>query len=204
MWRREEALGGCNKKLVVVTGFESSGSVFAAKVVSLVLGKCSRFGEWNGYGLNGVEGDEVVVLHQSMPSRRPKLWLDSLITNIQQFKEYDVSVVVCTRDLNISKQSRMARFGGSLESYTRDDERARLALVELMSKYRSFVFGFESAVSLRDSYYQVFFEWLGVQSSFSPKVFDANKPYVKQRVVPRFRAEMRRVRDKIMQLIRSS
>ena len=95
------------KRLIIVTGFESSGSVFAARIVSFVLGKCSKFGDWNGYGWNGKYGEKLVIVHRSMPyMRNPKRWINDLENEIALLKDYSREFIICTRDLNISRISR--------------------------------------------------------------------------------------------------
>ena len=182
------------KKLIIITGFESTGSVFVAKVISYVTGKCQTYGSWSGYGVNGSVDDELVILHQSMPSsRRPKKWLSDLDGKISQYVGYQVYCVVCTRDLNISKQSRMSRFGGTLREYTEDDERASEYLISLLRAHNSFIFSFETAVALKNYYYHELFKWLDVETEFVPPLFDANAPYVKRRFFPKYYAVLRRL-----------
>lgn len=167
------------KDLLVITGFESSGSVFTARIASFALGKCKKFGDWHGYGWNGRIGDDLVIIHRSMPyGRNPKRWHEDLKKEIEGINSYRKSFVICTRDLSISKLSRIRRFGGSFQSYSDDDIVARSIFAKLMSSERTFIFSFESAVCLGDSYYQKFYEWLGVNSDFSPPLFDANEPYI--------------------------
>ena len=109
------------KRLVIILGFESSGSVFCGRVISYVLDKCSRFGEWKGYGWNGNIGDDLVIIHRSMPYGRKKKWMEELLEEISDMKNYSKEFIICTRDLNISKISRISRFGGDWSEYLRDD-----------------------------------------------------------------------------------
>ncbi|WP_422048935.1 hypothetical protein [Shimia sp.] len=168
------------KRLLIVTGFESSGSVFLARVASHVLQKCKTFGAWDGYGWNGDRGDDLVIIHRSMPySRGPKKWFEELQDEIKDLADYDVRFVICTRDLSISRTSRQLRFGGATATYKADDARARDIFANIMQTHEYYIFSFESALALREIYYQDFYKWLGVESSFSPPLFDANAPYVK-------------------------
>lgn len=179
-------------RLVVITGFESSGSVFLARVVSVVLGKCAKFGDWSGYGWNGEQGDDLIIIHRSMPyERNPKKWWSELEQEIEGLESYSKEFIVCTRDLSISKLSRLKRFGGNLDQYHDDDRKAREIFSELLARERGFVFSLESAVALEDAYYKKLFEWLGVSSNFSPKVFDANRPYIRPLYLMRFALRFR-------------
>jgi hypothetical protein len=168
-------------RLVIVTGFESSGSVFAARVISFVLGKCKNFGDWSGYGWNGNNGDNFIIIHRSMPyGRNPKRWLEDLEQETSTLQSYSREFVICTRDLNISKQSRLNRFGGSLVKYELDDKKASAIFNNLMRDEKCFILSYETALALGDAYYQTLFDWLDVDTKYSPIIFDANKPYIRE------------------------
>jgi hypothetical protein len=166
------------KRLVIILGFESSGSVFCGRVISYVLGKCSRFGEWNGYGWNGNIGDDLVIIHRSMPYGRKKKWMEELLEEISDMKHYSKEFIICTRDLNISKISRISRFGGNWSEYLRDDERATKIFSEIMKDENYFIFSYESAAALGGHYYTTLYNWLKVESAFCPPFFDGNAPYI--------------------------
>lgn len=167
-----------SKRLIVVTGFESSGSVFLAKIVSHVTGKCRDFGDWKGYGWNGAPGDAVVVAHRSLPYNRPRMWLPDLRAELAPYCEYQTSYVICTRDLSISQLSRQRRFGGTPTQFAHDNATAKAAFADLLDKEDCFIFSYETAVALQEVYYQRFYRWLGVASGFAPPVFDGNAPYI--------------------------
>lgn len=181
------------KRAIIVTGFESSGSVFLAKIVSHVVGASKSFDDWNGYGWNGTKGDDLIILHRSLPyERNPKKWLADVQKEIETLEDYEKEYVICTRDLTISRFSRQARFGGSIEDYQKDDDTARANFAEIMETERFFVFSFESATSLGLLYYRTLYTWLGADSSFDPPVFDANAPYVKKRYYALLKRRLKR------------
>lgn len=181
------------KRVVVITGFESSGSVFLARVVSHVLGRCEKFGNWSGYGWNGKANQDLVIVHRSMPyGRNPKRWLDDLKSESEPLGEYDAEFIICTRDRSISKISREIRFGGSDREYNEDDEAARQIFESIMMSSRYFVFSFESSVALGMPYYRTLYRWLKVESDFDPPVYDANAPYIRKRYVRRLIGHSRR------------
>lgn len=171
---------GPRKELIIITGFESSGSVFLSKVVSHVMKKCRQFGEWSGYGWNGTAGDDLILIHRSMPyMRNPKRWLVDLQGEIEPMGDYDKKFIICTRDLSISQLSRISRFGGTMAEYQDDNNTARQCFEQIMETEDFFIFGFESALALRFLYYKTLYSWLGVQSNFNPEIFDANAPYIR-------------------------
>ena len=166
------------KKALVVLGYESSGSVFTAKVISYVTGKCSFFGEWNGYGFNGSIGDDLVILHRSIPYMRPKLWHDDPQELLALFDGYDTQFIICTRDLSISHLSRKGRFGGTIADYVSDSQRATNLFKKIIENYRSFIFCYETMVALEYVYFKELYRWLNIDSEFKPDIKDGNAPYV--------------------------
>ena len=171
-------------RLIIITGFASSGTFFAAQIISFVLGKCSKFGDWDVMTdkWNGEYGEELVIIHRTMPSgRNPKKWIDDLENEIALLKDYSREFIICTRDLNISRMSRIKRWGGSHYEYQHDDRRASEIFSQIISKERCFILSLESAFALGDAYYQGLFAWLNVETNFSPKVLNVNKTYIKQR-----------------------
>jgi hypothetical protein len=166
------------KKALVVLGYESSGSVFAAKVVSYVTGKCSYFEEWNGYGFNGSIGDDLVILHRSIPYMRPKLWHDEPQELLTLFKGYDVQFIICTRDLSISHLSRMKRFGGTNADCVADSHRATMLFKKIIENYQCFIFSYETMVALDYAYFKELYRWLNIDSDFKPDIKDGNAPYI--------------------------
>ena len=172
------------KRLIIILGFESSGSVFCGRVISYVLDKCSRFGEWKGYGWNGNIGDDLVIIHRSMPYGRKKKWMEELLEEISDMKNYSKEFIICTRDLNISKISRISRFGGDWSEYLRDDERATKIFSKIIKDENYFIFSYESAAALGGHYYITLYNWLKVESTFFPPFFDRNAPYINNRNAP--------------------
>lgn len=167
-----------SKNVVVILGYESSGSVFIGKVVSYVLGKCDSFGAWNGYGFNGEIGDQLVILHRSMPYGRPKRWHDNPEEIKEIFVDYQMRFVICTRDPTISQLSRTQRFGGSFTAYSADTSRATSLFAKVMARYPFYIWNFETMLTLGNSYFDDLYKWLDIKSEFYPTVKDANRPYI--------------------------
>jgi len=166
------------KNAVVILGYESSGSVFISKVVSHVLGKCDSFGEWNGYGFNGEIGDQLVILHRSIPYGRPKRWHDNPEEIKEIFADYELRFIICTRDPTISQLSRIQRFGGSFSVYIGDTSRATSLFAKVMGKYSFYIWNFETMLTLGNFYFDDLYKWLDIESEFYPNVENANRPYI--------------------------
>ncbi len=168
------------KKAYVVLGFEGSGSVFIAKVISYVVGSCKNFEDWNGYGFNKKIGEDNLVLHRSIPFMRPKKWHDDPreIEDILKIYE-EIRYVIVTRDLSASMLSRVSRFGGSIDSYKKDNIRAANFFAKIIKNKKTFIWSYETMVSLGSAYFELLYDWLLIKSIFFPKVYDSNKKYIK-------------------------
>ena len=166
------------KKAYIILGFEGSGSVFIAKTISFIIGSCSSFGEWNGYGLNKRLGENNVVLHRSIPFMRPKKWHDEPDEIKENFKEYDqIKFIIATRDLSASMLSRIERFGGNLESYKKDNLRAKNFVTKFIKKEDCFIWNYETMLALENIYFQQLYKWLSVKNDFIPELKDGNRKY---------------------------
>ena len=168
------------KKAYVVLGFEGSGSVFIAKVISYVVGACKNFEDWNGYGFNKKIGEDKLVLHRSIPYMRPKKWHDdpSEIEDILSVYE-EIRYVIVTRDLSASMLSRISRFEGNIESYEKDNVRASNFFKKIIKNKNCFIWNYETMVSLGDVYFEKLYNWLLIKSNFFPEVKDGNRKYLK-------------------------
>lgn len=163
------------KTAIVVVGYEGTGSVFISKTVSYVLGYCSSFGEWNGYGFNRKPKLERNVLHRSIPYNRPRKWHDEPNELKSLFPDHDkVRFIVTTRDLTISTISRRRRFGGSFQQYREDNQRTTRLLQRIISEEDCFIWSYETMCALREPYFQKLYGWLGCESDFVPEIQDAN------------------------------
>ena len=97
------------KNAWVICGPESSGSVFLAKTISFAVQHCKFFGQYSGYGYNSKKLCENLVLHRSIPYKRPKQFQNALMKEIDKFKkEYEkVNFILTTRDQSCSIQSKI-------------------------------------------------------------------------------------------------
>lgn len=172
------------KKAYVILGFEGSGSVFIAKTVSFVIGSCSFFGEWNGYGFNKELGENNIVLHRSIPFMRPKQWHDKPDEIKKIFKQYDqIKFIIATRDISASILSRVERFGGNLESYQKDNLRAKKLFAKIIKNEDFFIWNYETMLALENIYFRQLYKWLSIKSDFIPELKDGNKKYFKLNII---------------------
>jgi len=169
------------KNCWIICGPESSGSVFLAKTISFVTGHCDFFGQYSGYGYNSNSACENLVLHRSIPYMRPKKFQDSLIEEIAAFSEqYErANYILTTRDKNCSIQSKIQRFGGSIKE-AEDDYTLALPFFErLVNDDNCFIWSYETMLLLGKPYFQRMYRFFGIESDFSPEIYDGNAPYIK-------------------------
>ena len=169
------------KKAYIITGPESSGSVFISKVVSYVVGKDKVYGEWDGYGWNGELGDDIVCLHRSQPyiSARKYCTLEDFKSTLPG---YEIYFILTTRDNNIVSRSKISRFSRSANDLTHNRDMSRNILTSIIeSGERSFIWNYETSIYLRDSYFRLLYEFLGATIDFIPQdLRDGNHKHIKR------------------------
>ena len=164
----------------VVCGPESSGSVFLAKTISFVTGHCDFFGQYSGYGYNSDTPCENLVLHRSLPYKRPKRFQDALLEEVAAFSEkYErVNYILTTRDKNCSIKSKVRRFGGDLNEAEEDYATASPFFESLANDDSCFIWSYESMLMLGKPYFYRMYRHFDIQSDFVPEVYDGNTKYI--------------------------
>ncbi|MBR9800820.1 hypothetical protein GYB59_03570 [bacterium] len=155
------------KKTVIVTGPESSGSTFIARVIASELG----IQRWNGKNWSP-HGKFGRVRHFSLPNARE--WPD-----LERWRRIpNRYFVLATRDINISQRSRKRRWGKSLEHYTEHSHRASQIMGELLQTERCFVWSYETALFLGSPYFRQLYAFLDVRSDPQGNMRDGNVKYI--------------------------
>jgi|688.fasta_scaffold762754_1 hypothetical protein len=164
----------------VVCGPESSGSVFIAQVLSYAIGVCKYYKEYSGYGCNMDIWGEGLVLHRSIPYQRPKRWQDSLLKEVEGFKEkyQHVNYILTTRYSEVSIRSKMNRFGDDLLSARADLVQALPFFQLLASDASTFIWSYETMLLLKDAYFLRLYNHFKIDSDFIPDIYDGNAPYL--------------------------
>ncbi len=167
------------KRAYIVTGPESSGSVFITRVISYVLGKDLFYKQSSGYGFNGNIGDDLVILHLSQPFCRPAQFCN-LAKFHDMFGDYELYFILTTRDLNIINKSKKERFGGSALELEEHLDISREILGEIIRKEKYFIWNYETQIYLGAVYFELLYNFLQVKSNFLPgDLYDANEKYLK-------------------------
>lgn len=167
------------KKAFVITGPESSGSRFIARVIAHVTGKDKRYLDWNGIKMNGKLGDDLIILHLSQPHNRPTKF-SSLRDFKNLLKGYELKFIITTRDQNIVKKSKIKSYFETAKSAKEHQILSRKILTEIIKHESCFIWSYETQQYLREIYFQKLYEFLGVNTNFFPRdLFDANQKYLK-------------------------
>lgn len=164
-------------KCVIVTGPEHSGSRLVARIISKVLG-IQEFDEYSGMGVS-YKGRHKVE-HISLPSG-PKILYPDIKRMIEENQIFDLYFVLATRDINISKLSRMDNYGKRKKDVDIESLKAKSKMSEVLnSKVKYFIWSYETFMFLKKDYLDLLYEFLGVRSDFLPGLKDGNLKYLKR------------------------
>ncbi|HLB52564.1 MAG TPA: hypothetical protein VJK48_02505 [Chlamydiales bacterium] len=164
------------KKAYIISGPESSGSTFIARVIAHVVGKDPIYKEWSGRKWNGDLGDDVVILHLSQPAGKE---FYDLAWFQKTFADYDRYFILTTRDVNIIKTSKKKRFKRTKDNAISDQEMSKNILSDIIKNEKFFIWNFETQIYLKESYFQLLYDFLEVKSNFfPPDLTDANAKHI--------------------------
>lgn len=167
------------KRAIIITGPESSGSRFIARIVAYVVGKDEYYNKWNGHEINGKMGDDILVIHWSQPAYRPEKFF-TLKEFKEKFYQYKLFFIVTTRDRSIINKSKILRWAASDAQLKWHDERSKQILSEIILETNCFIWSYETCLLLGKVYLKKLYDFLQVQSNFFPlDLMDANKKYIK-------------------------
>lgn len=166
------------KKCVFVIGPESTGSKLIGKICSHAL-DIENFGDWNGSGWSN--SDQHKVCHRSLPYGK-KCHFPVISEWIAEYgDDYDIYFVLTTRDITISQFSRYQRWKKLSKQSTQESETAKNIMLSVMSgEQPHFIWSYESFMFLGAPYLQTLYQFLGIESDFSPELYDANVNKVKK------------------------
>lgn len=169
-----------DKHVYIVTGPESSGSIFISKVVSHVLGIDKQYRKKGLHRMYGKYGDDILVYHASLP-RLLKAEFCNLRYYRSLFKQYKLHFIITTRDHSVSLKSKMNRFGRSKLECIEHEKKARRIIKEIIENEDHFIWSYETMILLKEAYFQELYKFLGVRSDFHPPdLFDGNEKYIRK------------------------
>jgi len=168
-----------HKKAYIITGLESTGSVFISQVIAYVVGNDVNYKQWSGYGLNGQIDDDIVVLHRSQPYGRLNFLTREDAHDL--FPNHELYFIICTRDLTIESLSIKRRFNRSEKEISQIIRpTAKKILQDIIQNEKYLIWNYETQQFLKETYFQILYDFLEVESDFiPPNLYDANKKYIK-------------------------
>ncbi len=164
-----------NKRFILVTGPESTGSRLIARTIATAIGICN-FEEWDGHGDRKSETD--FVMHRSLPHNDPPNWIDIDEIKNGVAKDYTFYVIFCTRDIHIIARSKVFRFIKSNKVIQLEARNAKTIISDHLNN-NSFIWSYETFMYLKEAYLQRLYQFLDIKSEFMPSIEDGNQKYIK-------------------------
>lgn len=165
-------------KCIFVIGTESSGSMYIAKIISHVLG-VQEYGTWDGGAWSASENSKNLVCHRSQPYGADNTFSDIKKWN-EEYSEYDIKYVICTRDITISEFSRKKRWPNrNFNKFPDESNKAKNIIYYVMNNNSYMIWSYETFMFLKEPYLFSLYNFLDVKSNFIPRdIKDANKKYI--------------------------
>lgn len=154
-------------KNIIVLGTESSGSTLIAVTIARALG----IENYEGRQWSEENEKEDKVCHNSLPAGKEiKEW-----PNIDKFALPNRSFVLCTRDKNCII---LAEKSQGIKAATEQNEKAKKIMTKFLETERCFIWSYETFMFLEDAYLKILYNFLGINSTYMPKLKDGNEKYI--------------------------
>lgn len=155
----------------LVTGLESSCTRYVSVLLASNLGLIP-VGGWDGHDELGDEN--FLVTHRSLPHGSRDAFISEPYWS--SFK----TVVLCTRDLNCSLESKMNWHQRDRDKAEKEQEVGRMVMAEILSKHSNVeVYSYESSFLLGRVYNEVFMSKLGLRYVSHSETKEINSKYFK-------------------------
>lgn len=163
----------------IITGPESSGSVFISRVIAHVIGATKNVNDWKGYGYCNSILPNVRVLHRSIPYCISEKY--STLSDLKkEFSGYKLYFIVTTRYHIISNLSKRERFGKNNEQIKNNLILSKQIVSEIIkSDEEYFIWNYETMLYLGRAYFDLLYKFLKVNTTFYPLLKDGNLKYLK-------------------------
>lgn len=152
----------------LVTGLESSCTRHVSILIASNLGLVR--GIWDGH--DRVKGEHFSVTHRSLPHGTRQFFIDR-----EYWMSFD-TLVICTRDINCSLESKIKTHQGNRLEAIREQEMGVVAMREMARSRRVYVYSYESAFLLGRAYNEMFFSGIGVPYRIHVETDQINSKYI--------------------------
>ena len=166
-------------KAFIITGPESSGSVFISKVIANYVGATTNIDDWNGHGYCNSLKPNIKILHRSQPSRKANNYC-TLKQFKEEFKGMDLYFILTTRYHEFSNLSKIKRFKRTNEEIVNNMAQSKLILSEIIkSNEKYIIWNYETMLHLNEVYFDLLYDFVKGIKKYYPKIKDGNINYIK-------------------------
>jgi len=156
----------------LVTGLESSCtrhvSILLAKNLGVENAEC-----WDGH--DKMDDGRFLVVHKSLPHGSRENFID------QEYWQSFGTVILCTRDINCSLESKIKWHQGNRKEAEMEQEMGRLVMDEILRGHnRVEIYSYESSFLIGRSYNEMFFSRMGVPYLFHVETKEINSKYFRK------------------------
>jgi len=155
---------------IIITGAESTGSVFASKAIFKSFG----FDGWNGYGFYK-PNHQFKFLHRSQPYGKNNY------SNYQElssfFQNFECKYILCTRDITCSNLSKQRRFNRTDSDLKHNHNTCKQIIFEIISSGEPyFIWNYETMIYLGKIYFDLLYDFLEIKNSdrYYPCILNKN------------------------------
>ena len=167
-----------SKKVFIITGPESSGSVFISQVIANYVGATKNINDWDGYGYCKSLKPNIKILHRSQPFVRAEQYF-TLKQFKEEFKGMGLYFILTTRYTKFSNLSKIKRFKRTKKDIDNNMLQSKLILSEIIkSNEKYFIWNYETMLYLNEVYFDLLYDFVGGINKHYPKVKDGNIKYL--------------------------
>jgi hypothetical protein len=168
-----------SKKIFIITGPESSGSVFISQVIANYVGATKNIDDWNGYGYCKSLKPNIKILHRSQPFQSENKYF-TLKQFKEEFKGMELYFILTTRYHEFSNLSKKKRFNRSNKDIDNNMSQSKLILSEIIkSNEKYIIWNYETMLYLNEVYFDLLYDFVEGINKHYPKVKDGNINYMK-------------------------
>lgn len=156
----------------IVIGLESTATRLVSRLIAINLGIIADENDWDGIG--NISDENNSVTHSSMPYGQGSL---RHIPDKKYIKSFDF-VIITTRDINCVISSKLNIHDKNIDSILTDNKKSLNILSSIIKdKSQCYIFSYESAVMLQESYTRFFLKQLNIDMIKHILFVDKNKKY---------------------------
>lgn len=168
-----------SKKFFIITGPESSGSVFISQVIANYIGATKNINDWDGYGYCKSLKPNIKILHRSQPYGNANQYF-TLKQFKEEFKGMDLYFILTTRYHEFSNLSKIKRFERTEKDINNNMLQSKLILSEIIkSNEKYFIWNYETMLYLNEVYFDLLYDFVEGINKHYPKLKDGNINYMK-------------------------